>query len=391
MTEMQHKALPQRGQLPVGSGAIGELATEDREGAEFYMQRCLQLARCGEADAPPNPMVGAVVVCDGRIIGEGYHRRCGGPHAEVNAIKSVKDKHLLCRSTIYVSLEPCAHYGKTPPCADLIVRSGIPRVVIGCTDPFAKVNGLGIKKLKDAGCEVLVGVLEDECRQLNRRFFTFHQKQRPWITLKWAQSEDGYISPLDPLQTSPRERQDPSPSPPRGRAFRGRNPPLGEVWRGSWGSVFFSNALTQTLIHRLRARSGAILVGTRTALIDNPSLTTRYWTGANPLRLTIDRHGILPSSLHLMDGSTPTVIYSHESIPEILTDLYNRGIQSLLVEGGRELLQSFIDAGLWDEARIETAPIRLAEGVKAPTLPRCTEQGKHTYCGRSIATFLPAP
>ncbi len=316
-----------------------------------FMRRCLQLARCGEAGAQPNPMVGALVVCDGRIIGEGYHRRCGGPHAEVNAISSVKEKHLLSRSTIYVSLEPCAHFGKTPPCADFIVRCGIPRVVIGCTDPFAKVNGLGIKKLKDAGCEVIVGVLEDECRKLNRRFFTFHQKRRPWITLKWAQSEDGFI--------------------------------------GKDERVILSNALTQTLVHRLRARSGAILVGTRTALIDNPTLTTRYWTGPNPLRLTIDRHGILPPTLHLKDNSTPTVIYSHESIEEILADLYHRGIQSLIVEGGTKLLQSFIDAGLWDEARIETAPVRLGEGVKAPVLPECSPANSHTYCGHLVTTFLP--
>ena len=316
-----------------------------------YMQRCIQLARCGEAGAAPNPMVGAVVVCDGRIIGEGYHRRCGGPHAEVNAISSVKEKHLLSRSTIYVSLEPCAHYGKTPPCADLIVRSGIPRVVIGCTDPFAKVNGLGIKKLKEAGCEVIIGVLEDECRELNRRFFTFHQKHRPWITLKWAQSKDYYISGAQPL--------------------------------------LLSNTLTQTLVHRLRARRAAILVGTRTALIDNPTLTTRCWPGPNPLRLTIDRHSILPSSLHLMDRSTPTIVYTHESIEEILTDLYNRGIQSLLVEGGARLLQSFIDAGLWDEARIETAPVSLHEGVKAPILPDGSPASSRTYCGHLIATFLP--
>ena len=329
-----------------------------------FMRRCLQLARCGEAGAAPNPMVGAVVVCDGRIIGEGYHRRCGGPHAEVNAISSVKEKHLLSRSTIYVSLEPCAHYGKTPPCADLIVRSSIPRVVIGCTDPFAKVNGLGIKKLKDAGCEVIVGVLEDECRKLNHRFFTFHQKRRPWITLKWAQSEDGFIGQT--LSNSPLKGED---SEGRGRSI--------------------SNALTQTLVHRLRARSGAILVGTRTALIDNPSLTTRLWQGPNPLRLTIDRHGILPPTLHLKDNSTPTVIYSHESIDEILADLYNRGIQSLIVEGGTKLLQSFIDAGLWDEARIETAPVRLGEGVKAPVLPECSPANSHTYCGHLIATFLP--
>lgn len=314
-----------------------------------YMRRCIQLAKCGEAGAPPNPMVGAVIVCDGRIIGEGFHRRCGGPHAEVNAINSVQDKHILSRSTIYVSLEPCAHYGKTPPCADLIIKSGIPRVVIGCADPFAKVNGLGIKKLQDAGCEVEVGVLEEACRELNRRFFTFHQEHRPWITLKWAQSKDDFIN--------------------------GK----------------FSNALTQTLVHRLRARSGAILVGTRTALLDNPTLTTRYWSGPHPLRLTIDRHNILPPTLHIKDGSTPTHIYHEESIGEILQDLYARGIQSLLVEGGAKLLQSFIDKGLWDEARIETAPFCLSEGVAAPILKNEQLQSEQNIGGNIVRQYLHQP
>lgn len=318
-----------------------------------FMRRCLQLARCGEAGAPPNPMVGAVIVCDGRIIGEGYHRRCGGPHAEVNAINSVKERDLLSRSTIYVSLEPCAHYGKTPPCADLIIETGIRRVVIGCTDPFAKVNGLGIKKLREAGCEVQVGVLEQECRELNRRFFTFHEKHRPWIILKWAQSNDGFI--------------------------------------GKDERVILSNALTQTLVHRLRARSGAILVGTNTALQDNPTLTTRLWPGPNPLRLTIDRNGILPSTLHLKDNSTPTVIYSHESIEEILADLYARGIQSLLVEGGAKLLQSFIDKGLWDEARIETAPLCLGQGTKAPTLKDEQLKSKQNIDGHIIQHYCHKP
>ena len=313
------------------------------------MRRCLQLARCGEAGAPPNPMVGAVIVCDGRIIGEGYHRRCGGPHAEVNAINSIKERHLLSRSTIYVNLEPCAHYGKTPPCADLIIETGIRRVVIGCTDPFAKVNGLGIKKLQEAGCEVQVGVLEEECRELNRRFFTFHEKHRPWIILKWAQSEDGIM--------------------------------------GGDDRITFSNALTQTLVHRMRARSGAILVGTNTALQDNPTLTTRLWPGPNPLRLTIDRNGILPPTLHLKDNSTPTVIYTHESIEEILADLYARGIQSLLVEGGAKLLQSFIDKGLWDEARIETAPFCLGEGVQAPILAEAKLTGKQVFCQNKVETW----
>lgn len=318
-----------------------------------FMRRCLQLARCGEAGAPPNPMVGAVIVCDGRIIGEGYHRRCGGPHAEVNAINSVKGKDLLSRSTIYVSLEPCAHYGKTPPCADLIIETGIRRVVIGCTDPFAKVNGLGIKKLREAGCEVQVGVLEQECRELNRRFFTFHEKHRPWIILKWAQSNDGFI--------------------------------------GKDERVILSNVPTQTLVHRLRARSGAILVGTNTALMDNPTLTTRLWPGPNPLRLTIDRNGILPSTLHLKDNSTPTVIYSHESIEEILADLYARGIQSLLVEGGAKLLQSFIDKGLWDEARIETAPLCLGQGTKAPTLKDEQLKSKQNIDGHIIQHYCHKP
>ncbi len=318
-----------------------------------FMRRCIQLAKCGEAGAPPNPMVGAVIVCDGRIIGEGFHRRCGGPHAEVNAINCVQDKHLLCRSTIYVSLEPCAHYGKTPPCADLIIKSGIPRVIIGCTDPFAKVNGLGIKKLQDAGCEVQVGVLEEECRELNRRFFTFHQEHRPWITLKWAQSKDGII--------------------------------------GGNERITFSNALTQTLVHRLRARRQAILVGTRTALMDDPTLTTRYWSGPNPLRLTIDRHNILPPTLHLKDGSTPTHIYHKESIEEILQDLYARGIQSLLVEGGARLLQSFIDNGLWDEARIEEAPFCLGEGVTAPILKNEQLQSEQNIGGNLVQQHIHQP
>lgn len=347
------------------------------------MQRCLQLARCGEAGAAPNPMVGAVVECDGRIIGEGFHRRCGGPHAEVNAIGSVREKHLLTRSTIYVSLEPCAHYGKTPPCADLIIQSGIRRVVVGCTDPFAKVNGLGIRKLREAGCEVTVGVLEKECRELNRRFFAFHEKHRPWITLKWAQSND----PIPFL--SPKVRGADCSAAEKGiYSF----PCKGEVGRGSGeglesGPFIFSNSLTQTLVHRMRARHDAILVGTRTALLDNPSLTTRLWPGPSPLRITIDRHGVLPPDLRLKDGSTPTVIYGEESISEILSDLYRRGIQSLLVEGGAKLLQSFIDEGLWDEAQTETAPVLLGKGVAAPVLQDAELQSEHNYCQHLLRRY----
>ena len=215
-----------------------------------------------------------------------------------------------------------------------------------------------------------VGVLEDECRELNRRFFTFHEKHRPWITLKWAQSEDNYISPL--------------PAPPLGERGGG--------CRGSEeGAIFFSNALTQTLVHRLRARHQAILVGTRTALLDNPTLTTRLWPGPNPLRLTIDRHGTLPPTLHLKDGSTPTVIYTHESIEEILADLYRRGIQSLLVEGGAKLLQYFIDKSLWDEARIETAPFCIGDGIKAPTLQEELLKSEQNYGGQIIQLYRHKP
>lgn len=302
---------------------------------ETYMRRCIQLAKCGAWGAPPNPMVGAVVVHKGKVIGEGYHRCCGGPHAEVNAIARVQDKSLLKECTLYVSLEPCAHYGKTPPCADLIIFCGIPKVVVGCRDSFAKVNGLGIRKMEDAGIEVTVGVLERECLSLNRKFFTFHGAHRPWITLKWAQSRDGYID-------GPRDEH---------------NVP-----------VLFSTSYTRMLVHRMRAAHQAIMVGTHTALMDNPTLTTRYWPGENPLRVTIDRNGVLPSSLHLMDDSVPTLVYRTGNLNEIMTDLYERGVQSLLVEGGRSLLQSFIEASLWDEARVEYAPVVLGSGVEVPKL-----------------------
>lgn len=325
---------------------------------EKHMTRCLQLARCGRAGAAPNPMVGAVIVADGRIIGEGYHIRCGEAHAEVNAVNSVhpKDKPLLAQASIYVSLEPCSHYGKTPPCADLIIACGIPRVVVGCVDPFSEVAGRGIKKLREAGIDVTVGVLEQECLALNRRFIVNHTEKRPYIILKWAQSSDGFI---DRLRTSSQE----SP-------------------------VTFSTRHTAMLVHRLRADVQAIMVGRRTALLDNPSLTVRHWPGKSPLRIVIDRGLSLPKTLCLFDGSQPTLVFtgrtdvsplpnveyatldfSKDILPQLLAELYNRRIQSLLVEGGSTLLQSFIDAGLWDEAHVETAPITLENGVKAPTLP----------------------
>ena len=319
-----------------------------------YMQRCIQLAKCGAVGAPPNPRVGAVIVHEGKIIGEGYHRRCGGPHAEVNAIRSVWDESLLKDSTIYVSLEPCSHYGKTPPCADLIIEKQIPRVVVGCQDPFAKVNGQGIKKLRDAGIEVEVGVLEKECLELNKRFITFHRLHRPFVTLKWAQSEDGFMD-----------------------AERGE----------SEEPIRFSTTFTQTLVHQLRAMHQAIMVGTKTVLTDNPTLTTRLWEGPNPLRVTIDRHGVLPESVHLKDGKVPTVIYDTGNLREIMSDLYNRGVQSLMVEGGGRLLQHFLDEGLWDEARVEIAPFCLDRGVSAPQMKGDNLKAELSVDGRKILNY----
>lgn len=318
---------------------------------EKWMRRCLQLARCGAAHAAPNPMVGAVLVSGGRVVGEGYHRHAGGPHAEVNAIRSVADERLLTRSTLYVSLEPCSHYGKTPPCADLIISSGIPRVVVGCVDPFAQVQGRGIDKLRRAGIDVTVGVLENECRALNRAFFTLQQKGRPYVVLKWAVSADGYIGSADGRRT------------------------------------MLSTPHSLLDVHRLRAQCGAIMVGRRTAAQDDPQLNVRHWSGPNPLRVVIDARGKLPDDLHLFDGSQPTLVVSEQGferplpvdyfhpdfsrsiVPQVLQELGRRQINSLLVEGGRELLQSFIDSGLWDEARVELATAELHGGVEAPRLP----------------------
>lgn len=318
---------------------------------EMYMRRCIQLARCGEAGAAPNPMVGAVIVHEGRIIGEGYHRRCGGPHAEVNAIRSVREPELLCQSTIYVSLEPCAHHGKTPPCADLIIEKRIPRVVIGCQDPFAKVDGLGIRKLRDAGIEVKVGVLEKECIELNRRFMTFHQHRRPYVILKWAQSSDGFIAAAD------------------GKPVR------------------FSVPATTALVHRLRSQSDAILVGGRTAITDNPSLTVRHWHGTSPLRVVIDTHGTLPPVLALFSGEAETMVWTNWNLADLMDELFSRGVQQLLVEGGAEVHRRFIQDGLWDEIRVETSPVRLADGVKAPTLPSALPSDHCIIDGNCIEVF----
>ena len=320
---------------------------------ERYMRRCIQLARCGECGARPNPMVGAVIVHDGRIIGEGYHRKCGGPHAEVNAVRSVKRPELLAEGTLYVSLEPCAHYGKTPPCADLIVSCRIPRVVVGCQDLFAKVNGLGLKKMRDAGIQVEVGVLEEECKRLNERFFAFHSQKRPWVTLKWAQSADGFIARKDGT------------------------------------AVAFSTPMTKALVHRLRTRNQAIMVGTHTALWDNPTLTAREWPGEQPLRVTVDRHGVLPADLQLRNGEAETCVYRDGNLHAILSDLHAKGIQSLLVEGGAALHKSFVDEGLWDEARVETSPMLLGEGIAAAALSDAILEREEWYGGNKVAFFRP--
>ena len=321
---------------------------------DLYMYRCLQLAELGVGYVAPNPMVGAVLVCNDKIIGEGYHHRYGDAHAEPNALNSVKEVELLGQSTLYVSLEPCSHYGKTPPCADLIVLSGIPRVVIGTLDPNPKVAGKGVEKLRNAGVEVIVGVLETECRELNKRFFIFQEHKRPYVLLKWAQTRDGF---MDRVRTDVSE------------------PPLQ-----------ISNNITRQLTHKMRSENQSILVGANTVLLDNPSLTVRNWSGKSPVRIAIDRQRRIPDNFNLMDGSLQTIIFTEKdaenrpriefvklnfdvnSVETILNELYKRSIHSVLVEGGPTILNSFIDVGLWDEANIEIAPMLINEGVAAPVL-----------------------
>jgi len=319
------------------------------------MKRCLELAQLGAGNVSPNPMVGCVIVHNEQITGEGFHEKYGQAHAEVNAINSVKNKDLLKESTLYVSLEPCAHYGLTPPCADLIVANKIPLVVIGTVDTFAKVAGKGIEIMKKAGIVVQVGVLEKECREQNKRFFTFHEKKRPFIILKWAETTDGFID-FD----------------------RSKN----EFGEPTW--ITGKKALVR--VHQMRAVEDAILVGTNTALKDNPSLTVRHCAGRNPVRLVIDNHLRLSKNLHLFDGSTKTIVFNsvknEESeniefvkiefdkrmIPQILKALYQKNIQSLIVEGGKQLLESFIDAKLWDEAFRFVGNKQFLKGINAPKI-----------------------
>lgn len=317
----------------------------ERETDEKYMRRCLQLARCGMQNAKPNPMVGAVIVDKmGRIIGEGYHVCCGQGHAEVNAFASVRaeDAPLLSESTIYVSLEPCSHYGKTPPCADLIISKGVKRAVCGCVDPFAKVQGRGIRKLREAGIAVTVGVLERECIELNRRFMTYNTLQRPYITLKWAQSADGVMG------------------------ITGKR-------------VHFSSLFTQMLVHKLRSESDAILVGRGTWEADRPQLNVREWAGRDPERILLS---------HASDENIPDGFAHFSTIEAVLQHLYAERKQSLLVEGGAQTLQSFLDADCWDAIRVETAPFCLGEGIRPPQLPPHLRQiSRAEYDGRIITTY----
>jgi diaminohydroxyphosphoribosylaminopyrimidine deaminase/5-amino-6-(5-phosphoribosylamino)uracil reductase len=314
------------------------------------MKRCIELARKAIGNTSQNPMVGSVIVYDGKIIGEGYHKNYGDAHAEVNAIASVKDKNLLSKSTLYVNLEPCSHFGKTPPCAELIIEHKIPKVVIGCVDTFLSVAGKGIQKMKDAGIDVVVGLLESESRELNKRFFTFHEKKRPYIILKWAESKDGYIAPKNQIEP---------------------------FWMTSTES--------KKIVHKWRAEEDAILVGRITAEKDNPSLTVREVEGKNPTRIVIDEKLKLNEDLNLFNSESKTIVFNsikseknkinqfikidfNNLMEKMLNELYKLNIQSVIIEGGRTILQSFIDNNSWDEARIFTANRTLINGLKSPNI-----------------------
>ncbi len=322
---------------------------------EKYIQRCIQLAKNGLGTTDPNPLVGSVIVHNNKIIGEGWHYKSGKPHAEVHAIQSVKNQSLLQDATIYVSLEPCSHYGKTPPCSDLIIKKGIKKVVIGTIDPFAKVSGSGIQKLMNAGCDVVVGVLESQCNELNKRFFTFHTKKRPYIILKWAETKDGFIAPNKTGKRAP---------------------------------VWITNEYSRQLAHKWRTEEQAILVGSQTVLKDNPKLTSRDWQGEHPIRVVIDRSGKIPEDSTILDQKTPTIRITSEEFKQDNCDnlvyeiidskteqtqqvcniLYRNNIQSVIIEGGAFTIQSFIDKNLWDEARVFEGNSTFENGIKAPKL-----------------------
>src|SRR5690554_1672807 len=307
---------------------------------EKYITRCIEIAKNGLGTTAPNPMVGSVIVYKEHIIGEGFTSAYGGPHAEVNAIASVADKTLLHKATLYVTLEPCSHFGKTPPCSDLIIKHGIPHVVIGTMDTHSKVSGKGIDKLKAAGSKVTLGVMEAACKEHHKRFFTFHNKKRPYIILKWAETQDGFIAPKTRKEQKP---------------------------------VWITNIYSRQLVHKWGAEEQAILVGTNTVLEDNPSLTVRDWTGNNPIRVVLDRTLKLPKHFQVFNNDAETLVVSEKDInfsnqvAKQLTDyLHKKDIQSIIVEGGRETLQTFINEHIWDEARVFIGNTNFKDGVKAP-------------------------
>jgi len=314
---------------------------------EAFMKRCIELALNGAGEVAPNPMVGCVIVHDGKIIGEGFHKKFGEAHAEVNAINSISDTSLFKRSSLYVNLEPCSHFGKTPPCVDLIIEKEIPEVIVGCLDPNTLVAGRGIRKLEKSNVRVQVGVLDSESREVNERFITFHERKRPYIILKWAQSSDGFIAPKNGQRTN------------------------------------ISNEYSRTLSHRWRSEEAAIMVGTTTAINDNPKLDVRLWNGKNPLRVVIDQQLRISSTSNIFDHSIPTLVFTekqkaHEEnlefhktafserlLQDVMSVLHEKQILSLIVEGGSQLHQSFIEQNLWDEARIFTASNFLGDGIRA--------------------------
>ncbi|WP_225036156.1 bifunctional diaminohydroxyphosphoribosylaminopyrimidine deaminase/5-amino-6-(5-phosphoribosylamino)uracil reductase RibD [Winogradskyella sp. SM1960] len=309
---------------------------------EIYISRCLQIAKNGLGTTRPNPMVGAVIVYNDSIIGEGFTSKYGGHHAEVNAINSVKDKSLLTKSTLYVTLEPCSHYGKTPPCSDLIVTHNIPNVVIGCVDDNPEVAGKGIAKLKASGCNVTVGVLEAECKAHHKRFFTFHNKKRPYIILKWAETSDGFIAPMTKNKKEP---------------------------------VWITNTYSRQLVHKWRAEEQAILVGTNTVIEDNPSLTVRDWAGTHPIRVVLDKRSKLDSTYAVFNDEAKTIRVTNKNIDfenpvaiQIIDLLYQQNINSIIIEGGAKTLQTFINENLWDEARVFIGNSEFENGTKAPKL-----------------------
>ena len=329
------------------------------ENAKLYMARCLQLARLGAYYVAPNPMVGAVLVSDlgcripgneSQILGEGWHEQYGCPHAEPNCLRNAEDNHpegidyKLC--TLYVSLEPCSHYGKTPPCAELIIKKGIGRVVVGCLDPNPQVAGRGVRMMQDAGIDVIVGVLEEECRELNKRFFCLQEKGRPYVILKWAQTADGYID-------------------------------VRRLGEDTMGPLVISTPLMKQLVHQQRAENMAIMVGTNTVLMDNPRLLTTHWSGRHPIRVTLDRHGVLPAESKIFSDESETIVYSEQTDwGFVLKDLAQRNIHSVLVEGGATLLNSILASGVYDEVHVEVAvDVEVGRGVEAPnyifsTLPQ---------------------